>query len=103
MSHPDVDYRMSTDTDRSGDEDSTSPVNISLCLGEDGGLWIARDEDTGVTSQGATRQSALENLDEAVAGYYGAGEAPTDEQLQDLGIDPAENTSGSLDDSDVFE
>lgn len=66
-------------------------------------MWIARDEDTGVTSQGPSRQTALENLDEAVAGYHGAGESPTDEELRELGIDPEENTSGSLDSSDVFE
>jgi len=29
--------------------------------------WVARDDDTGITSQGPTRSAALENLDEAVA------------------------------------
>ena len=29
--------------------------------------WVARDDDTGVASQGPTREAALENLDEAVA------------------------------------
>jgi predicted RNase H-like HicB family nuclease len=33
---------------------------------EDDGWWSAIDEDVGVASQGATRQEALENLDEAV-------------------------------------
>jgi len=33
---------------------------------EDDGWWSAIDEDKGVASQGETRQSALENLDEAV-------------------------------------
>lgn len=28
--------------------------------------WVARDEEVGVTSQGKTREEALENLDEAV-------------------------------------
>jgi predicted RNase H-like HicB family nuclease len=93
---------MSTDADGSDDE-VTPPVNISLSLGEGGEVWVARDEDTGVTSQGRTRQSALENLDEAVAGYHGHGDSPTDEELRELGIDPERNTSGSLDDSDVFE
>ena len=94
---------MSTDTDDSGEEGTASPVNISLSLGESGELWIARDEDTGVTSQGPTRQSALQNLDEAVAGYHGAGEPPADESLRDLGIDPERNVSGSADDSDIFD
>lgn len=48
----------------------------SLSLGESGDVWVARDEDTGVTSQGQTRQAALENLDEAVAGYHGVGGIP---------------------------
>lgn len=33
---------------------------------EDDGWWSAIDEDAGVASQGATRQEALRNLDEAV-------------------------------------
>ncbi|MFC6756574.1 MULTISPECIES: type II toxin-antitoxin system HicB family antitoxin [Haloarcula] len=33
---------------------------------EDDGWWSAIDADTGVASQGETRQKALENLDEAV-------------------------------------
>jgi len=33
---------------------------------EDDGWWSAIDEETGVASQGATRNEALENLDEAV-------------------------------------
>lgn len=94
---------MGADTDDPGEREPTPPVNISLSLGEDGELWVARDDDTGVTSQGPTRKSALENLDEAVAGYYGAGDPPTDEELRGLGIDPKHNEAGSLDDSDVFE
>jgi len=33
---------MSTDTDGAGDEDPTTPVEISLTLGESGDLWVAR-------------------------------------------------------------
>jgi len=33
---------------------------------EDDGWWSAIDAETGVASQGETRQTALENLDEAV-------------------------------------
>jgi predicted RNase H-like HicB family nuclease len=93
---------MSTDTDDAGD-DEPGPINISLSLGESGDVWVARDEDTGVTSQGQTRRAALENLDEAVAGYHGAGESPSDDDLREMGIDPEQNTSGSLDESDIFE
>jgi predicted RNase H-like HicB family nuclease len=94
---------MSTDIDDPGEEEAPPPVNISLSLGESGDVWVARDNDTGVTSQGQTREVALENLDEAVAGYHGAGESPSDEVLRELGIDPEQNTSESLDDSDVFQ
>ena len=94
---------MSTDIDDPGDEEFTPPVNISLSLGENGDVWVARDNDTGVTSQGRTREAALENLDEAVAGYHGAGESPSDGDLRETGIDPEQNTSRSLDESDVFQ
>jgi len=90
---------MSTDTDGAGDEDPTTPVEISLTLGDSGDLWVARDEETGVASQGETREAALDNLDEAVALYHGeTGREPTDEELRDVGIDPDENTSGELPD-----
>jgi hypothetical protein len=53
------------------------------------GSWTARDEQTGVASQGETREQALENLDEAVALYRGEiGHEPTDEELRELGVDP---------------
>ena len=94
---------MSIATDDPGDEDPTLPVNISLSLGKSGDMWVARDEDTGVTSQGMTREDALETLDEAVAGYHGAGESPSDEELRTMGINPEQNNSGSLDESDVFQ
>jgi hypothetical protein len=43
-------------------------------------------------------------LDEAVAAYKGeAGREPTDEELREVGIDPEQNTSGSLEDSEIFE
>lgn len=62
-------------------------------------LWTAVDVETGVASQGETREAALENLDEAVEGYEGAGRPPTDEELRELGIDPEENDgSGELPD-----
>lgn len=36
-------------------------------LEEEDGWWSAISEETGVTSQGPTREAALANLDEAVA------------------------------------
>ena len=75
----------------------------TIALTESDEWWNARDIETGVTSQGKTRQSALENLDEAMAGYRGEGDAPSDEELRELGIEPSNNTSGALDESDIFE
>jgi len=78
-------------------------IEPTITLTESDEWWIARDIETGVTSQGKTRKSALENLDEALAGYRGDGDAPTDEELRELGINPSNNTSGTLDESDIFE
>lgn len=75
-------YRMSTG------------LEPTITLTEDESWWIAKDTETGVTSQGETRTEALENLDEALAGYHGDGREPTDEELRDAGIDPEKNVSG---------
>lgn len=92
---------MSTDT--AGNGDPPLPERISLTPAEDSDGWVARDEGTGVASQGDTRPKALGNLDEAVAGVHGAGTEPTDDDLTAVGIDSDANTSGSLDDSELFE
>lgn len=78
-------------------------IEPTITLTDDGDWWVARDTETGVTSQGRTREEALANLDEALAGYRGEGEEPSEDDLRDLGIDPANNESSSLDDSEVFE
>jgi len=78
-------------------------VEPTITLTEDGDWWIARDVETGVTSQGRTRTDALDNLDEALAGCHGTGETPSEEDLRELGIDPENDEPGSIDDSDVFE
>ncbi|WP_302082266.1 type II toxin-antitoxin system HicB family antitoxin [Salinibaculum rarum] len=75
----------------------------TITLTDEGEWWVARDTETGVTSQGKTRHEALDNLDEALAGYRGEGDTPTEEELRAAGIDPEANESGSLDDSDIFE
>lgn len=71
---------------------SGAAIRLTQPEGQEG--WTAIDVETGVASQGPTREEALANLDEAVAGYHCAGELPSDEALQELGIDPAENESG---------
>lgn len=69
----------------------------------DGDRWTAIDRETGVASQGTSREEALENLDEAVALHRGeAGESIETEQeeravLRELGIDPDEVMDESKD------
>ena len=55
----------------------------TITLTDDGDWWIAKDTETGVASQGKTREGALSNLDEALAGYQGEGREPTDEELRE--------------------
>jgi predicted RNase H-like HicB family nuclease len=81
----------------------SSSVEPTITLTDDGDWWVARDVETGVTSQGRTRKEALDNLDEALAGYHGEGEPPSPEDLRDLGIDPENNESGRIEDSDQFD
>lgn len=83
--------------------DHDPPTGTTITLTREADWWVAKDEETGVVSQGKTRQEALENLDEALAGYDGDGDPPSDDALRDMGIDPERNTSGSLDDSEIFE
>jgi len=66
----------------------------TITLTDEGEWWVAKDVETGVASQGTTREAALENLDEAVALYKQNvdAELPSDEEeraaLKDLGFDP---------------
>jgi predicted RNase H-like HicB family nuclease len=61
-----------------------------------GELWVATDVETGVASQGETREVALANLDEALAIHRGENGDSIDspeaerEVLEELGIDPNE-------------
>lgn len=73
-------------------------------LWREGDWWIAEDVETGVTTQGESRVTALENLDDAVAVHTGErGSEPTDEELREIGIDPADNTTGEQDPPDVLD
>lgn len=71
-------------------------VEQEIRLVHSGEWWVATDVDTGVASQGKTREQALANLDEAVALHRGeigeSVETPDEERevLRDLGIDPDE-------------
>jgi len=53
------------------------------------GLWTARDRQYDLTAQGDSQADALEALDSVVAAVHSdGGHEPTDEELQDLGVDP---------------
>jgi len=77
-------------------------VEPTITLTDDGDWWVAKDTETGVVSQGKTREKALANLDEALAGYEGEGREPTDEELRKAGINPDKNVSGEPS-ADIFE
>jgi predicted RNase H-like HicB family nuclease len=75
-------------------DDEEGGQEIRLVEADDG--WVATDVETGVASQGETREAALENLDEAVALHRGdigeTIETPEAERevLRDMGLDPDE-------------
>jgi predicted RNase H-like HicB family nuclease len=71
----------------------TGPRRIKLIEAEDIDGWVSRDLETGVASQGDTKEEALSNLDEAVALYERDSEYdPAEERafLEDMGLDPEE-------------
>ncbi|KTG10656.1 hypothetical protein AUR64_07715 [Haloprofundus marisrubri] len=77
----------------SSTQNDTNDGKIRLWQEDD--WWVAKDVDTGVTTQGESREVALENLDDAVAVHTDqSGHEPTDEELRALGIEPADNTTG---------
>jgi len=72
-------------TSRSGEDERSEEVH----LWREGETWIAKDVETGIASQGDSRDEVLEMLDEALALHDGErGRSVTDEDLEDLGIDP---------------
>jgi len=82
----------------------STAVEPTITLTKDGDGWVATDTETGVTSQGETREDALTNLDKAVALHNGEiGREPTDVELREVGIDPADNVTGDDASPDVLE
>ncbi|WP_396891011.1 type II toxin-antitoxin system HicB family antitoxin [Natronomonas sp.] len=79
----------------SANDHPQSGRTITLTQADDG-CWVARDVETGVSSQGETRQDALDNLDEAVSLHKGEiGESIETRKkegkvLGGLGINPNE-------------
>lgn len=52
-------------------------TGAKIVLEREGDLWVAEDVETGIASQGDTREAALTNLDEAVELTKEAQEADT--------------------------
>jgi predicted RNase H-like HicB family nuclease len=88
-------------------EDEQVGQEIRLVEADD--RWIATDVETGVASQGETREAALENLDEGVALYRGdigeIIETPEEEReaLRDMGLNPDEIEAARESDEDLPE
>lgn len=84
-------------------------IEPTITLTDEGEWWVAKDTETGVASQGKTREEALDNLDEAVALHKDeVGEAIDSwneerEALEELGIDPEEVATARDEERDLPE
>lgn len=68
------------------------------------GWWTARDCEAELSTQGETREEALENLDAVVAAVRDEdGHEPTDAELRELGLDPEEARSSGGELPDVLQ
>jgi hypothetical protein len=65
---------------------------------EDDGSITARDKETGVASFGETKSEALRMLAEALELHDGGGEPVDNEDLREMGLDPAEEGNEELPD-----
>ena len=70
---------------------SAEQRRITLTENPDG-WWTAHEETVGLTTQGETRDDALDEVLEAVEGDE--GRSPTDDELRELRIDPEDNEVG---------
>jgi predicted RNase H-like HicB family nuclease len=83
----------------SSTRDSDAAHDDEIRMWREDGMWVITDVETGVTTQGETREEALEMVDEAVALHTGEiGEPVTDEDLREMGIDPTESGDRELPD-----
>lgn len=77
---------------------SAEQRRITLTQNPDG-WWTAHEETVGLTTQGETRDDALDALDEVLEAVEGdAGRPPTKEELREANIDPENETGGELPD-----
>lgn len=71
----------------------SSTIDPDITLRREEEYWVAIDTETGVGAQGATREEALAELDEAVALHTAETDETVEDEdavLRDLGIDPEE-------------
>lgn len=61
---------------------SRSPDGDKITVKQSDGYFVAKDEETGVSSQGKTKSEALGNLAEAIALYEEPVPQEADEDLQ---------------------
>ncbi|WP_042662930.1 hypothetical protein [Haloferax sp. ATB1] len=79
---------------RNGDDDFEGVEFIR----EDDGSITARDTETGLARGGDTRAEALSQLAEALVLHEGGGEPITDDDFEELGLDPDEFENRELPD-----
>ncbi|ADE05234.1 hypothetical protein G3A49_13275 [Haloferax volcanii] len=79
---------------RNGDDDFEGVEFIR----EDDGSITARDTETGLARGGDTRAEALSQLAEVLVLHEGGGEPITDDDLEELGLDPDEFENRELPD-----
>jgi hypothetical protein len=65
---------------------------------EDDGSITARDKETGVASYGDTKAEALRMLAEALTLHEGGGDPVSDEDLEEMGLDPEDRGDEDLPD-----
>ncbi|WIV66290.1 type II toxin-antitoxin system HicB family antitoxin [Natrialbaceae archaeon AArc-T1-2] len=57
------------DVERDPDGSITVTEEDSITVTDEGGFYVAKDEETGVSSQGETRADAIERLERALEVY----------------------------------
>lgn len=74
---------MSTETNAEAEAEEV------VTIWKEDDVWVARDEASGVASQGDTKTEALAMLSDALSLHRSErGEPVTDEDLEEWGIDP---------------
>jgi hypothetical protein len=89
---PVISTSMATSTRDEADEEVVEFIH------EDDGSITARDKETGVASYGDTKAEALRMLAEALTLHEGGGDPVSDEDLEEMGLDPEDRGDEDLPD-----